>query len=195
MKLPNQKGFTPLLLIIIIPVVILAIVILISGRCIFSGFCGSPTGLSNSNQPQNQVQQPSPTAPTTSDASTWKTYTNDQYHFSFSYPPDWILKSDPSGDVVLLNTGPNGIPDVIQFSINVSTKGYQNSFPNYTLNSSVGSIRSYRTANADAQSRQYPYIIEQFKKGDDYYQINLQYYNSRVVPTFNQVLTTFKFTQ
>lgn len=89
----NSSVFRKVLIILLFLILLLEFVfILIGGKYI-------KNSIQTHNQPQQQVQQPSPTPSKVEllDTSSWKTYTNTEANFTFKYPDDWENKIATNG--------------------------------------------------------------------------------------------------
>jgi len=94
----RQKGFTP--------IIILFVVILLG----VAGYIGYIKGYFK-KIPSETTLTPSPVPISTPDTLNWKTYTNNQYGFSFKYPNDWKFEDRTprqiSGEVNVLAIASN----------------------------------------------------------------------------------------
>lgn len=175
---------------------------------------------SNIGQPQNSViTSSSPnTTPTPSPSSIsnltddWQTYDNTQFGFTFKYPQMWVLVDNVSGNA-------SGMLSVHQLNIFNPTRE-KDALPNITIEISKDNLPEYTSPKTpttdmidgiktDRQSipsdMQSAIEAEFFKKGVNNYRITLMYadqkqpegketYNQAALTIFNQILSTFKFT-
>jgi hypothetical protein len=94
----NRKGFSPLIVIGIIAVIVIV------------GLVGYFIWHNNSSvsQPQNppccKITAAATSTPSAADVSNWQMYTNQQYGFSFKYPQGWNVQTDVSNSMELTLT-------------------------------------------------------------------------------------------
>lgn len=109
-----KKGFGSMLLVVGLVVVLLVL----GGAYYFVNKSSSSTVSSSIVQaPASPIVSPSPTLDETAN---WKTYTNNEYHFSFKYPPELTLQKDDK--LVIDSTDFDGQKiSVVQYSPSFTT--------------------------------------------------------------------------
>ncbi len=128
-------------------------------------------------------------AATATSTSNWQVYTDQLNGFQFSYPPDWKVDDATATTLALVNSSSK----VARINIFISKQGYENEPSSNAVDSVVGGVKSRRTASPN-ETMQMPYVSEQLKRDNTYYQIDLQYMDSNAIPIFDTILRSFKFT-
>src|SRR5260221_1405311 len=138
------------------------------------------------------------------DTSNWKTYTNQNYKFSFNYPALWTEQGPiTSSDTALVylhsnETFGNG-PEPLRYFVWVAK---ENSLPNVTFSQGViGSYKVYKTDKLPSRVGELSAFITD--DGKTYVRLSLDPYDAnqpftsqdKYLSIFNQILSTFKFTQ
>ncbi len=201
----SQKGF-------VVPLIIAIIVLLV--------ISGSVYIYKNKKAEAPAVVNTQTNNSKSTDISSWKTY--NVFDFSFKYPDDWYLNYD-SGNITIANYklfsvynfGTDGplSPDkmVIQISIDTNLPSENNveswanridlSDKRNILIDGVKAIRGKIVYTGEEESGYYTkgessgdYVI-MIRNGNNGYEIVYSPYNSKFISTFDQVLSTFKFTK
>lgn len=140
------------------------------------------------------VSSPSPVPPETVDSTAnWKTYTNTQYGFSFKYPENGVIKdanyTGSLSSVVLSNT------DNIDITFYVNKDDYAfTGLDKSPINTKVGGINASLVSVPTGQNPAQELVL--IKNNDLYYTIQFVWgedTNKELLDTFNQILSTFKF--
>lgn len=152
--------------------------------------------------------------PSTDKTANWKTYTSSKGNYSLQHPPDWIKEENRTSSFCLTCPhlelrSPNQPTQILEVTVfpkqNTSLNEFLvktiwgGSFPvnkqpqtkPYTLNNITG-IRT-----SDIPSAVYDRDVILLKKSDALYMLDYSYL-SKMQPntnTFNQILSTFKFTE
>jgi len=89
----RQKGFAPIIIVLVLALLgSLGYIAYLRGYLSFH--IPNKTIITPTSYPI-ETKTSSGTMPTENPAANWKTYTNDQYHFSFKYP-EWVILDDKS---------------------------------------------------------------------------------------------------
>jgi hypothetical protein len=156
------------------------------------------------------------------DTSTWKTYTNSYYGFSFEYPKEWTAEK------ILETEGVNLISPLLQKSLDEEDKAggegdvppndigiyirdnpdnihverfvktYDNGwFENYKSqkNITVGNRSAIQFSDQGIDVNHFPLIATFVQGTDKIIVINIQYGDDQMLNIYNQILSTFKFTK
>lgn len=84
----GQKGFAPILI-----VLILALVASVGGFLVYSNYSNKRTKVDQIQQTQSTpAPKKTEEASNSADTTNWKTYRNEKYKFEFKYPKSWILE-------------------------------------------------------------------------------------------------------
>ena len=153
--------------------------------------------------PTNTISAPSPTTPADPTAS-WKTYTNTETGFTFKYPETWTEKgpvAEHDTTIVYIHADEKfgEGPEPIQYYLWVE-KTKELPEREYTRES-VGGYAAYKTDQEPSRSGALTYFIT--KDETQYIIISLTPYDTgelwpaqdQYIKTFNQILSTFKFTK
>ena len=185
---------------------------------------GGYVAWSKKSPPTNQeVSTPISTSNTTNETANWKTYSS--VDFSLKYPTTWYLETSSPGFIHITNYDSSTIPgsdaptspENIWIAISTYPPGKYNNFSaNETLESWVNKMglsdkRNILVDGIKAIRGKIIYTGEEesgyYKKGEssgDFvnvvhnnkgYQISYSPYGSKFISTFNQILSTFKFTK
>lgn len=200
----SQKGLAPILIVLILAV-------LIGGYLVYQNQ-PKPTP---SPQPTNQL------SPASDETANWKTYTNSKYGFSFKYPSDLVV-SEP-GSIRLTNEVPmsqvasDKYINILIFVHSIDPqidlkkwveKDTTRNRPDGTVGSIVvGTIENYKSSSLQGFTYHggaevnIKHVVIQKKDNIidftlDCYQTGCSYKdNPDAERIFNQILSTFKFTQ
>lgn len=176
-----QKGLVPI-------IILLGILILVgvAGGAYYLGYSGKsePTKVVSQLQPTSQptsVQQ----ATTSADISNWKTYNDDRYNFTFQYPENLTTEKGVLPQKITVYGSPReGVKEIAYFSVLITpiNQFKQDDIKNFA-----------------------PFDFKNIQKDDQTFTIltySAQYGGAPSLETqnwakdiFNQILSTFKFTQ
>jgi len=156
----------------------------------------------------------SATIPTTADKTAdWKTYTNEEYGFSFKYPGDLIKTNSKQSSIISLNksSDPNNKKDFIlvtAMNSSLTPEAYAN---NLTVGDVLeGNEITINGNTAYEETRQHMKEVHRnvyFSKRGNIIQLTLlvaggsdssnddDFDESRYLPIFTQILSTFQFTK
>lgn len=164
------------------------------------------------------ISQPTPTLtetpfvhPTTDPSITanWKTYINTKYRYSIKYPPDWLIKECPEfpdcgqNDETTYINSPENIgqgPEPLQYYLYIGPYTYELPKDFTFTEELINNNNVFRTTNFPSRSGAETVL---FKRNDhDYISVGFTPYDNkdpfpqqeRFYKTFDQILTTFKFT-
>ncbi|MFA6973139.1 MAG: PsbP-related protein [Parcubacteria group bacterium] len=174
--------------------IIIIIAIIVGGAVWLSGNQKAEAPTSNV-----KTTQPAPQPAATDETADWQTYRNEKYGFEFQYPRGWNVKEIQDGVIALSK---DNLPkNTININITNNTEG-----------KSLGEITQERIANLQIQKNSTDVFLGGLpaKRVKDngivtyngVYSINKEhiYYlyiseESQLNATFNQILSTFKFTE
>ncbi len=175
------------------------IILLIMLLLILLGVGGTYFSLNSKPKPLPAGRQANPISPTSVPTPTpdptanWKTYTNTNYKYSFKYPSGYLLTSD-NPDSVFLSSAENKIT----FAAGSVEIPLPDSNCDKSKNFNLGgkkTLYSKCTSNTDSSG----IIAVGGNNGDKYDNVPvLVIYNFKGIPEeniFNQILSTFKFTE
>ena len=165
-------------------------------------FTGAKQNISLNQRATSNIVQSTP-APTPNSTVNWKTYMNTKFGFQVNYPASWTESGAiSSGDntIVYLNANEsigNG-PEPLKYYVFIAE---EDTLPNVNLTKgSVGDYTAYKTSDVPSQlGTLSTFITEDNKK---YISISLTPYDlkkpfdsqDKYIDIFNQILSTFKFT-
>lgn len=142
---------------------------------------------------------PSSTPTQDDQTSNWKTYTNKTFNYSFLYPEDWEVFRQTNDDSVMSmrQKGTENIPIILNAHINS-----ENLSADQIINSQVG--ENYSKQKRIFNNIEWTYYhndISSLKndtyitiEGSNYYQAGVStLFNNKYIPTFEKILSTFKF--
>ncbi len=91
--MPNQKGFTPIILVLIMVTVI---GIIGGGYLVYRKYLNPLYLPKHDNPPINweAVQNSNPESSSSAETANWKTYTNNKFGFTIQYPENWEIEGD-----------------------------------------------------------------------------------------------------
>ena len=204
----NQKGHVLL--------VVLLIAVAIGGYLLYTNYSNNRSKVTTSVVQQTTQPSPSPSDET----ANWKTYTNTKYGFSFKYPSNLVVAEQDTIQLTNEASMPQVIPNkyinilIFVYSIDPQTslrgwveKDTIRNKPDGTTGSTViGTIDNYQSG--DLQGFTYHGGAEVdvkhvlFKKEGKIFDFTLDCYetgcsykdNPEAEAVFNQILSTFKFT-
>lgn len=194
--MPNKRGFAPVIILLIV-LVILAIAA--------AFYLGKKNGTVTYSPTPNPVSySPSPTTDVTVN---WKTYVNNLWKFSIKYPGDKLVACSPNDkDGLRLWTAPFDCPVGHDIFYEFSAIGYKTE--NYKQYKTPTSTQKIMVAGKEATMNNYTYdssdgplqseggsteILIPVENG--LIQLNVLGNTPEKIARFNQILSTFKFTQ
>lgn len=169
-------------------------------------------------EPTIEATVPTPTTDPTAD---WKTYTNTKYKFSFKYPSEVFFQGKTDSDYIFLESDKNFVmplggwdsqPTDIEISIDQNSKNLTfsekvNSIKKLldntsvseseiALSSSIGKqISGQGASETPLQESRWIFIILKIPNINKFVDISLIESGKFNINTFNQILSTFKFTE
>ncbi len=182
----NEKGFSPIAILVIITVLILVGII---------GFM-SWSKANSYSAAQNEARQKgvilnSQPSSNTDETANWKTYTNSEVGYSFLYPSDWQISG----------SGKDVSAEKDNYKLNFFIPPYKTG--------AIPSTDTYTTKNITINNKQYIGTIfwkDQNNKVLDFETVDIakgleihfyykdQIYSDQYSAIFDQILSTFKFT-
>lgn len=147
---------------------------------------------------------PTPTSAITSD---WKNYTSSIYKYTIKYPNDWTVKEenrDPTNKDNLqrvnfyqpgYNASEQGPSDkYTSITIDANNNQYTLGNPNRVINTTFANLDASQISTKGGQDS--PSEQLWFQKGNDFFIIYMTYSGDKTtLNLYNQILSTFKFTQ
>ena len=194
----NQKGFTPILILLVVVIMV--------------GLSGGLYYFSKTNSPKpNATQVLAPSSSPTDETANWKTYTSKENGYSFKYPSAWRI-AEPINSPVEIYSWPSNkhydlVPDSeisihIQFQDNPSKltieAWFQQDWGNERNKNNeqsilVNGIQAIRYTNKNLV-RPLQYTSVSFVHGDKVYNISAKPPDSKYLQVFDTIISTFKFT-
>lgn len=179
----RQKGFTPIVLILIV------IIVLLVGVVLWQGINSRPTNNDSSILPVASLQ-PSPST-TANPNQSWETYQNSIYNYEISFPSEFTLAessygggpaSDKSSGITIGKQGEEATVIIQYVGMNKS--------PMATLETTLAGLKAYKVENENIPTDVYYLNIpdtDQFLEIYAHKEVNQN--------VIDEILSTFKFTQ
>jgi len=194
-----QKGFAPILILV-------GVLVLIAGGVYYLGIKKAPVQQVQNPMVTFQTAQATPTPSTSDQTVNWKTYTNNENNYSFKYPQTWQLeqegttirifdpKSKYSESFSFITYSPVSPKKLSLLSIEDFVKQQQDNIPYLQFTPiTIGGIEGKRTTDIPGAD---VYDTVFVKRGSTIYKIELSNEGASITKdTFDQILSTFKFTQ
>jgi hypothetical protein len=200
----NQKGFTQIILILVIVVVAI-------GAAYYFGTLKNKSGLVSVVPTPTPIvkatQTPSPAeAKAQEGTANWKTYTNTKYGFSFKYPDGFQVKERASGYFVITTTSENSFNGSLQEGISIDARllgSYANiDSARNTISNSLVVSENKKVSNWEVTQG---VGKDGMLKGVEFRQAIIPYKtgvievetitNAKYLSIFDQILSTFQFTK
>lgn len=202
MQLVKQKGFAPILILILIVGI---------GIVAASYFAGSKGIFSK--LPAISISSPTPSA-TPDVTANWKTYANSSYSYQIKYPSDWSVinedKDKPAFKAIVQlapNNSTNNLPsvvvaieqntfDTVYNGLKEVSERYKGTFKQFTVNNLITNANKAEFITGAGNSDYNIQVI--FEKNKLAYNIEFLSKNPpdpNEIKIFDQILSTFHFTQ